>query len=210
MVRKDRRDIRQFLPRVAVNRRSLNLHLVVALVTSALMLGLSVAAKAGSTYRLSFTFLVPLVWILYALRRRIHLHWFHFALLASALLLHNLGVFGIYRREFFGLQFDTYVHFYFGFCAAFAVSRTLALGYGIRTWRLWIATVLAILGFGAIHELIEWASSLALGPERGMLKVLGDDPYDTQKDLLNNLMGTLLSLAFSSIFARINTAAKSQ
>jgi uncharacterized membrane protein YjdF len=84
------------------------------------------------------------------------------------------------------------------------VSRALELGYRIVGWRLWIATILGILGFGAIHELIEWASSLALGPERGMLKVLADDPYDTQKDLLNNLLGTLLSLSFSTVFRRVS------
>jgi len=39
---------------------------------------------------------------------------------------------------------------------------------------------------------------MALGSERGMLKTLADDPYDTQKDLLNNLLGTLLSLACRS------------
>jgi hypothetical protein len=59
---------------------------------------------------------------------------------------------------------------------------------------------LGILGFGAIHELVEWGSTMALGPERGMLKALADDPYDTQKDLLNNLMGTLLSLAGRAVF----------
>jgi len=180
----------------------MNAHSVVALIASVLMLGLSLTAPSGSTYRFSFAFLVPLVWILHAFRRRVHLHWFHFALLASALLLHNLGVFGWYRREFFGLQFDTYVHFYFGFCAAFVVRRGLALGYKLVGWRIWLATVLGILGFGAIHELVEWASSLALGPERGMLKMLGDDPYDTQKDLLNNLLGTLLSLVCSTLARR--------
>lgn len=164
------------------------------------MICLSITAQTGSTYRVSFAFLVPLIWVVYALRDRIHLHWFHFALLASAVLLHNLGVFGFYRRQFFGLQFDTYVHFYFGFCAAFVVCRALEVGYRITGWRLWLATILGILGFGAIHELIEWASSLALGPEKGMLKVLGDDPYDTQKDLLNNLMGAILSLVLTAVF----------
>jgi uncharacterized membrane protein YjdF len=186
----------------------LNAHSAVALGASAIMIAFSAAAPAGSTYRFSFLFLAPLLWILYALRRRIYLHWVHFILLASALLLHNLGVFGWYRREFFGLQFDTYVHFYFGFCCAFAVNRVLALGYALKGWRLWVATALGILGFGAVHELIEWASSLALGPERGMLKVLKDDPYDTQKDLFNNLLGTLLSLLLSSVARQIFSARK--
>lgn len=171
-----------------------NAHAAVALAASLLMIALSFAAKEGSTYRFSFVFLVPIVWAVYALRHRMHLHWLHFALLASALLLHNLGAFGFYRREFLGLRFDTYVHFYFGVCGALIVSRGLALGYGIGGWRLWLATALGILGVGAIHEIIEWASTAALGPEQGMLKAPGEDPYDTQKDLLNNLLGTLLGL----------------
>ncbi|HTD67125.1 MAG TPA: hypothetical protein VK846_11410 [Candidatus Limnocylindria bacterium] len=69
----------------------------------------------------------------------------------------------------------------------------LKLAYGITGWRLWLTVTLGILGFGAIHELIEYFSTLAMGPERGMLKTLADDPYDTQKDLLNNLLGTQLT-----------------
>lgn len=181
-----------------MNRRGLNTFSAIALGTSMLMIALSLLAKAGSTYRVSFVFLLPLLWAVYAVRHRLFLHPKHFALIASALLLHNLGVFGFYRREFFHLQFDTYVHFYFGFCGAFVVRRGLELGYGIRGWRIWVAVTLGILGFGAIHELIEWASTMALGSERGMLKALADDPYDTQKDLLNNLLGTWLSLIVSS------------
>ncbi len=174
-------------------------HLAIAAVTTLVMVGLSFVAEAGSTYRYSFLFLAPMVWLIYAARRRLILHPIHFALLCSALLLHNLGVFGFYRREFFGLSFDTYVHFYFGFCCAFAVAHGLRFGYHFSGWRLWVAVTLGILGFGAIHELIEWASTMAMGPERGMLKTLAEDPYDTQKDLLNNLLGTLLSLIVSGV-----------
>ena len=174
---------------------------LIAVATTLIMIGLSAfAAAPGSTYRYSFLFLAPMVWGIYLLRRRLLLHPVHFALLCSALLLHNLGVFGFYRREFLGLWFDTYVHFYFGFCCAFAVAHGLRLGYHISGWRLWVAVTLGILGFGAIHELIEWASTMAMGPERGMLKTLAEDPYDTQKDLLNNLLGTWLSLVVSSLF----------
>lgn len=187
---------------MAVKTTRLNQHTVIALVTSAIMIFLSFLAAPGSTYRFSFVFLLPLLWGVYALRRKLYLHPVHYTLIAGALLLHNLGVFGYYRREFFTLQFDTYVHFYFGFACAFVVSRALAIGYELKGWRLWVAVTLGILGFGAIHELVEWASSLALGPERGMLKALADDPYDTQKDLLNNLLGTLLSLLLTTIFSR--------
>jgi len=178
----------------------MNASLIIAGVATLLMVGLSLVAEPGSTYRYSFLFLSALLWIVYAVRQRLHLRPFHIGLVASALLLHNLGVFGFYRREFWGLQFDTYVHFYFGFCGGFLLSNGLAVGYGIRGWRLWLAVTLGILGAGAIHELIEFASTLALGPERGMLKTLAEDPYDTQKDLFNNMLGTLLSLLCSAVF----------
>src|SRR6185503_7933125 len=111
----------QLLPRVVV----MNVHLSIAIATTLIMIGLSVIAEPGSTYRYSFMFLAPMAWGIYFLRRRLLLHPVHYALLCSALLLHNLCVFGFYRREFFGLSFDTYVHFYFGFCCAFAVAHGL-------------------------------------------------------------------------------------
>ena len=193
MARQNRRTLCKFLPRVA-----LNAHCWIGAVTTLVMIGLSFTAPPGSTYRYSFLFLVGMVWATYAVRRKLLLHPLHFALLCSALLLHNLGVFGYYRREFFGLQFDTYVHFYFGFVCTFVLSHGLKLAYRVTGWRLWLAVTLGILGFGAIHELIEYFSTMALGPERGMLKNLADDPYDTQKDLLNNLLGTQLSLLCSA------------
>ena len=179
---------------------AVNPHLIIGAATTLILVVLSFTAAQGSTYRFSFLFLTAMVWGVYALRRKLFLHPLHFALLCSALLFHNLGVFGFYRREFFTLQFDTYVHFYFGFCCAFLMTRGLRLGYSLNGWRLWLAVTLGILGFGAIHELIEFASTVALGPERGMLRTLADDPYDTQKDLLNNLLGTLLSLTCSSLY----------
>jgi len=90
----------------------------VAWTTTALLLLVSVAvARSGSTYRFAFLFLIPLLWTVYLLRHRLVLRPLDYALFASFLLFHDLGVFGFYRKHFFGLQFDVYVHFYFGFVA---------------------------------------------------------------------------------------------
>jgi uncharacterized membrane protein YjdF len=174
---------------------------IVAMIATVLMIALSFCAKPGSTYRFSFAFLAPLIWLVYAIRHRLYLRPIHIALIGSALLLHNLGVFGFYRREFWSLQFDTYVHFYFGFVGGLLMRAGLEGAYSVRGWRVWVAVILGILGLGAIHELIEWGSTMLLGPERGMLKALADDPYDTQKDLLNNFLGSVLGLMCSSLAA---------
>src|SRR5213075_2888879 len=84
----------------------------IAWTTTALLVVVSlVFARAGSIYRFAFGFLVPLLWGVYLLRQQLALRPLHYALFASFLLFHDLGVFGFYRKHFFGLQFDVYVHF---------------------------------------------------------------------------------------------------
>ena len=52
--------------------------LAVIVVASAAFIAMSVfVAKPGSNYRYSALFLVPIVWALYFLRRRLHLHRYH-------------------------------------------------------------------------------------------------------------------------------------
>ena len=163
-------------------------------------------ARAGSTYKFSFLFLTPLVWLPYLVREKIHLHPFHFALFAIALLVHDLGTFGFYRRHFFGVEFDIYVHFYFGMVIGFVLYRAFNHFFGLTGWKLWVAVALFTLGIGGVHELVEWASTMMLGPERGMLKLDPNDPFDTQKDLLNNFCGAILA---SALYAFCRRARKS-
>jgi uncharacterized membrane protein YjdF len=166
----------------------------VAWSATALFAAISLAPIDGpANYRYSALFLVPLTWLVYALRRRLELHPAHFALLASAALLHDLGAFGCYYERYFGFEFDAYVHGWLGFVSALVLSRLLGrrtrLGSCLR-----IATVvLLVAGFGALHEIVEAASTLLLG-EHGMFSP-ANDPYDTQKDLLNNVLGALAAAA---------------
>jgi uncharacterized membrane protein YjdF len=60
-----------------------------------------------------------------------------------------------------------------------------------------MGVALVVLGIGAVHELMECGTTVILGPEKGMLKLRPDQPFDTQKDLLNNLLGALAALAFT-------------
>jgi len=166
---------------------------IIGLLATFIFIIISFLARPGSTYKFSFLFLSAVLWGIYALRRKIFLHQFHFALLSSALLLHNLGAFGCYQRHYLSLEFDFYVHFYFGFVGGLIFYRAFHHYFRLSGWKLCLAVIIFILGIGGIHELIEYASSLAMGPEKGMLKYLQNDPFDTQKDLLNNLLGALLA-----------------
>ncbi|MCI0747236.1 MAG: DUF2238 domain-containing protein [Verrucomicrobia subdivision 3 bacterium] len=152
-------------------------------------------APAGSTYQWSFAILAPLLWAAYFLRERLALYPPHYAMFAAALLLHNLGAFGFYRRRFVGFEFDLFVHFYFGVVAGCVFYRAFERFYDLNGAKLWLAVALFTLGVGALHEVIEWSTTLIMGPQRGMLKLDADDPFDTQKDLFNNLAGALLACA---------------
>ena len=168
-------------------------------------------AKPGSTYRMAPFFLVPLVWLPYLLRRRLHLHPLHYALYVLAILLHNLGAMGWYQKSPLPGSFDVYVHFYFGVVGGLLVYRLLQKTLPLGGFALGLGAVLLVLGAGAIHELVEWASTLALGPERGMLKTPEQGVYrfDTQRDMFNNLAGATLAVLAYAASQRLRGPARS-
>src|SRR4051812_30315729 len=176
----------------------------IAWITTGLLVGISLfIAGAGSTYRFAFLFLGALLWTVYGLRHQLLLEPGHYLLFASFLMLHDLGVFGFYRRHFLGLQFDVYVHFYFGFVAGLIVKRVFEERFGWSGPWLVISVGLFLLGIGTVHELVECGTTILLGKQKGMLKLDPNDPYDTQKDLLNNLLGALMAVAVSAIWTRL-------
>jgi uncharacterized membrane protein YjdF len=166
----------------------------IATITTALFLLITFVAHGPSTYRFAIFFLGPMLWGILAARRKLALHPGHYALLAMALLFHNLGAFGFYRTSWNGIEFDGYVHFFFGVAGGMAIARALGYNFDLGGWKVWVGTILIILGIGAIHELIEFASTVALGPEKGMLKLGDADYFDTQKDLMNNLLGAITAV----------------
>jgi uncharacterized membrane protein YjdF len=168
---------------------------LVAWTASLAFVLISLIPYAGvAKYRFSFLFLVPLVWLVYALRRRLSIAPLHFGLFAVALLLHDLGAFGAYSWSVVGLQFDWCVHFFFGLVGGLIVARALEAQLGARGLGLAILVVLVITGIGGLHEIIEAASTRYLGKDLGMLYIGADNPYDTQEDLLANVLGACAAL----------------
>jgi len=166
----------------------------IAGITTVLMLVFGVVGHGPSTYRYAILFLGPFLWGVYAAHKRLRIHPAGFGMFAAALLLHDLGAFGTYGHFYFDLEFDTYVHFFFGMAGSFLIARALRFVFGLHGWRLWLGTILLIMGIGALHELMEWASTMALG-SKGMLKLNDPDVFDTQKDLGNNFLGSLVALS---------------
>jgi uncharacterized membrane protein YjdF len=170
-----------------------------ALATTALLLISWSASAATAKYRYSFLFLIPILWGVFAIRRALVLRPLHFAAFAAALVLHDLGAFGWYQRRAWGLKFDWCVHFVFGVIGFWIIARVLAMRLGLGGAPGAMLTVLVLLGLGGIHEIIEAASTMVLGTKHGMLIIGPDNPFDTQQDLLANLLGALVAWGLTRV-----------
>ncbi len=150
----------------------------------------------NSHYKWDFIFLMLLLWGTFFLRERISLHPFHFGLFSLFLIIHNLGTFGTYELFLFGIEYDFYVHLFFGVVSSFILFRSYKKLGHYTGWVMIIAIIAAVLGFSAFHELFEYAGAKVMGEGEGVLFIgAGDvDEWDTQKDMRNNLFGALLGL----------------
>jgi putative membrane protein len=110
---------------------------------------------------------------------------------------------GDWWREWFGFarnHYDRLGHLMQGFAPAILIRellrRTSPLGPG--GWTPVLVTCCA-LAFSAVFEMIEWASSVALG--HGADAFLGSqgDPWDAQWDMLCCLIGATASLAVFTV-----------
>lgn len=185
-------------------------NLFIAVLTSAVLVGISLfLAAPGSTYRWSFLLLLPLVWAVYFWRERLALLPAHFAAFALAIIIHDLGTFGFYKKIFFGLRFDCYVHFMFGLVAGLILFRAASEKLPLSRKLLASAIPIFVLGIGGIHEMFECFTTILLGPERGMLKLHTDQPFDTQKDLMNNTLGAIVAVLISLWHRRLPSETRS-
>ena len=182
----------------------MNPYAIIATIASVLIV---ILAFVGSvpTYHAAPLFVLPLLWGVYFLRRKLHVIPFHYALFAIAILFHMLGTFGYYQRSPLPWSFDVYVHFYFAFAIAFVLERFFRIYLGGRVWPARVATLMFMMGFGALHEIMEYVTYLLLGEERGMLKPHTSYFFDTQRDLLNNLLGRLTALMVITIAQRFTS-----
>ena len=115
---------------------------------------------------------------------------------------------GDWWRDWFGFarnHYDRLGHLMQGFAPAILVRellrRTSPLGPG--GWTPVLVTCCA-LAFSAVFEMIEWASSVALG--HGADAFLGSqgDPWDAQWDMLCCLIGATASLAIFTVATNVH------
>ncbi|MEN9626037.1 MAG: hypothetical protein RL557_365 [archaeon] len=170
--------------------------IILALTTLILIILEFYALTTDSHYKWDFIFLMLLLYGLFFIRNKIDLHPFHYLLACLFLLLHDLGVFDTYSNNYFGFEYDMWVHGFFGFVASLILYRTYVLKGPYKGFFMYVAIIAVVLGFSAFHELFEYGGALAVGEGEGVLFIgAGDlDEWDTQKDMFNNLIGGLSGL----------------
>ncbi len=181
---------------------------IVLVFTTILLVILEIYAifQNNFKYIADFFALIISLWGVYIFRDKLRIHAFHYFLLATFLIIHYLGVFGAYEWVFLGIEYDIYVHFYFGIIIGLMTFRAYN-HYAPKEFKGVIGVVLMlflILGFGAFHELIEFGGARLMGQGEGLfLYGAGDiDEWDTQKDLLMGLFGAMISISGYLIYRR--------
>lgn len=174
-------------------------YLIIASVTSATII-IFAALAIKPTYRFAPAFLLPVTWVIFFLLRKLSLAPLHYAIVCSAMILHMSGAFGFYQQSPFPFSFDILVHYYFAFAITFPLHRFFATHIRLRPFHIAVLTFLVMMGLAALHEIMEYSSYLLLGEDTGMLKPTTSYFFDTQRDLLNNLLGTLTALALIAVF----------
>ena len=188
-----------------MNKKGLNK--IILWVTFAILVLFEIySLTTDSHYKWDFIFLAFLLFGTYFLKDKIKLHPFHFLLLAIFLILHNLGTFDTYSNYYLGMEFDFWVHSFFGLLCSLILYRTYNLvGPYKNKWFMYVAIIAVVLGFSAFHELFEYAGAITLGEGEGVLFMgAGDiDEWDTQKDMRNNLFGAMLGLTIYTTYQKL-------
>ena len=167
--------------------------ILIGILGTIVIAALAIVARVP-TYHAAPFMLVPVVWGIFALRRLLKITPVHYALIVSAILLHMSGAFGFYQQSPLPFSFDILVHYYFALVLTVALYRVLEKNFPLRIWHVVVMTFFIMMGLAAMHEIMEYMSYLMLGEEKGMLKPSTSYFFDTQRDLTNNLLGTLTGL----------------
>src|SRR5438045_8737113 len=100
------------------------IYVLIASIGTVIVLIFSIVAKVP-TYHVAPTFLLPLMWAPYFLRRQLHLRPLDYGLFDLAILVHDAGAFGFYQKSPLPFSYDIAVHFYFAFAVAFALHHLI-------------------------------------------------------------------------------------
>ena len=187
-------------------------HMLILVGTAAIFLGLEIYAVAiDSHYRYDIPICLFLLYMGYKWKELLCLKSYDYVLIAVFLLVHTLGVFGLYTSYPLGIEYDYWVHGLFGIVAALVSMQFIHSVTPYSQTIAAISTIILVMGIAAFHELYEFAGAVLLGEGEGVLFIgAGDlDQWDTHKDILNNLIGGLVGIGVSNFRQKSSFSSKS-
>lgn len=134
-----------------------------------------------------------------------------FVFMGIGMSLHELGRFGFYGKQFFGINWDIYTHTVSSFAMAIILYNILS--DRIRLGRKWICLIIFLLtiGIALVGEFIEFSGTIFLKDGQGLLGLESEagpfanisiDYWDTMSDLAMNATGGILGILYSVILNR--------
>lgn len=134
-----------------------------------------------------------------------------FVFIGIGMSMHELGRFGFYGMQFFGINWDIYTHAASSF--AMAIILYHALLKRIKLDRKWICLIIFLLtiGIALLGEFIEFGGTIFLKDGQGLLGLESEagpfsnvsiDYWDTMSDLAMNATGGILGILFSTLLNR--------
>ncbi len=179
-----------------------NTHTYIFAIATLVFICLEILAiKKSSHYRYDIAMCLLLLYLGYRWKSELVLQSGHYALAAVFLLIHCLGVFGLYTSYPLGVEYDYWIHGFFGVVAALISMHYFRSSTSYPETILITTTIVLVMGIAAFHELYEFAGAVLLGEGEGVLFIgAGDlDQWDTHKDILNNLLGAILGTGYSFV-----------
>ncbi len=144
----------------------------------------------------------------YALRRTLNLTPVLLTAVCSVVVIHELGVFGLFGMTILGYEWDTYVHTY-----SLVVGALVAFRYILRLERpvaeTAVAAALLALGLALANELIEYAGYRLFGKGEGLFLLGPGDIGATNAfenlmtDFFHGFIGVVVGLGIGIVLTRL-------
>lgn len=103
--------------------------------------------------------------------------------------------FGALTGDLLGIHnnvYDRIVHFSFGLFWAYPVWELFVRMTKTKGFQTYAMTVIIILAFSSVYEILEWLSVTNLDPETAYLFIGGNDSFDTSKDMAMAGVGVMI------------------
>lgn len=161
---------------------------------------------ANLSYGLAMDGIVLIIWILVLMRffGNLNLNLEVYSLVLIGMLFHIAGDLYLFGKTLGPIEYDMFVHFFFGFVISLIVYRFLTSGrfFEDHKFGLFLFVILGTVGLSGLHEILEFFGYFFLGEGSGIFMYgVGDfgEYHDIAWDLISGFIGSLVGFWYSKL-----------